>query len=182
MTRPIDPPTGARYRTPSHDCLKQSFEPRAPRCYVTEVAVPWQIFPRNRDAHRPAAGVARPSNDDHFDVKRCGLRWERCIFVKGSGAARRGNPWLSLPNAVVAREPCCHGGPKMAKIVPLPRKFGEYSLMSPMDRRLFSILDSWMRRLAVDRACSLPPAHRAAAAAAHQRAYRRDFRRGVPQR
>jgi hypothetical protein len=70
----------------------------------------------------------------------------------------------------------------MAKIVPLPRKFGEYSLMSPMDRRLFSILDSWMRRLAVYRACSLPPAHRAAAAAAHQRAYRRDFRRGVPQR
>jgi hypothetical protein len=35
-----------------------------------------------------------------------------------------------LPRAVVAGEPCCHGGPKIAKIAPLPQKSGEYRLKS----------------------------------------------------
>src|ERR1700736_753842 len=51
-----------------------------------------------------------------------------------------------------------------------------------MDRRLFLSLGAGCARLAVNRACSFPSAHRAASAAASQRAYRRDFRGGVPQR
>ena len=40
-------------------------------------------------------------------------------------AARQDNPLASLIRQPYASEPCCHGGPKRAKIAPQPRESGE---------------------------------------------------------
>src|ERR1700730_10487621 len=45
------------------------------------------------------------------------LRWERCVLMTRFQRRKA----FHLPRAVVAGEPCCQRGPKMAKIVPMDK-------------------------------------------------------------
>src|SRR6266850_6604169 len=44
---------------------------------------------------------------------------------RGPSAARQGSYGFQCPGWAFAGEPCCHGGPKTAKIAPQPRESGE---------------------------------------------------------
>jgi hypothetical protein len=43
----------------------------------------------------------------------------------GSSAVRQANPWLSLPGAAAAGEPCCHGAQRWSKTRHRPRQSGD---------------------------------------------------------
>ena len=45
--------------------------------------------PKKSGCSSSRRGRCPPQHEDHFDVERCGLRWERCIFVKANDRSRR---------------------------------------------------------------------------------------------